>query len=135
MQLEEDRIAAEISRHARVRNGTWHDGRLDCIAGNGIISELGFGDEPMYEADMESQVHEEEGDEMTREKEMLIRQQERERKERSVQYAQAISDLPIVIIRNYATKGGTNREELLDVLATWAASLVENQVSRVLLGL
>lgn len=135
-QREEERIAAETSRLERIRNGTWHDGRLDCVAGNGVMSELGFGDELMGDADMESQVHEE-GDEITREKEALTKQQsddERERKERSIRDGEAISGLPIVIIRNYAAKGGVNREELLNVLASWGASLVENQVSTFSLG-
>ena len=90
----------------------------------------------MRDADMESQVQE--GDEMISEKETLTMQQsneERKRKERGIRDVQAISSLPTVIIRNYATKGGANREELLNVLATWAASLVENQVNQVLPGL
>lgn len=42
--------ANEAEREA-IRNGTWHDGRLDCIAGNGVMSELGFGQEPMTRKD------------------------------------------------------------------------------------
>jgi len=37
-----------------------------------------------------------------------------------------------VVIRNYASKGGVNREELLGVLASWAATLAENQVAHVI---
>jgi hypothetical protein len=46
---------------------------------------------------------------------------------------QAVEALPIVVIRNYASKGRANREALLSVLASWAVSLTENQVSDFLL--
>lgn len=114
--------------------GIWHDGRLDCVAGNGIMSELGFGDELLTDADMDAW--------HGNAKVMVMNAaavenvgiasteaEEKERKLRNVDDTQAVETLPIVVIRNYAAKGGANREELLSVLATWAASLAENQVS------
>lgn len=41
----------------------------------------------------------------------------------------AVASLPIVIIRNFASKRGSAKEESLNALATWAATLAENQVS------
>jgi len=47
------RIAQEHEdRRQLIMQGGWHDGRLDCIAGNGVMSELGFGEERMTEADL-----------------------------------------------------------------------------------
>ncbi len=43
-ELEMRRVQA-ARRQQAILEGTWHDGRLDCIAGNGIMSELGVGDE------------------------------------------------------------------------------------------
>src|SRR5271170_6034286 len=52
------RRAAELDadrayRRERIKKGLWHDGRLDCLSGNGIMSELGVGDEKLSEADVE----------------------------------------------------------------------------------
>jgi hypothetical protein len=41
---------------------------------------------------------------------------------------EAVDDLPIVLITNYQPQGA-KREELLNVLAEWAAKLVEDKVS------
>lgn len=131
----EEKQAAEESRRERIRRGTWHDGRIDCIAGNGVMSELGFGDELMGDDDMEATPKDalkRFGDDNTREREAASKKQageDRERKQRSVEDGQTVGSLPIVVIRNFAAKGGASREELLSVLATWAATLIENQVS------
>lgn len=42
---------------------------------------------------------------------------------------QAVEALPIVVIRNFAGKAGSHREDLLNGLAQWAAKLAENQVT------
>lgn len=42
-----------------------------------------------------------------------------------------IESLPVVVIKNYAARGRTNRQELLEVLSQWAATLIENQVAHV----
>lgn len=43
---------------------------------------------------------------------------------------QAVEALPIVVIRNFAGKAGSNREDLLNGLAQWVSKLAENQVIR-----
>jgi hypothetical protein len=57
------------------------------------------------------------------------------RQRRSVEDVQAVHTLPIVVIKNYAARGGPYKEVLLGVLANWAASLAENQVSTTLPGI
>ena len=49
------------------------------------------------------------------------------RKIKGTQDAEALQSLPTVVIRNYASSG-SNKEELLEVLAQWGTSLVENKV-------
>ena len=123
---EERERVEEGWRRERVRKGIWHDGRLDCVAGNGIMCELGIGDEMMGEEDEEvgSVVGAESGS-INVDGENI---EEILRKQRSMKDLQAIVSLPVVVIRNYATNGGSGREELLGVLAQWAATLAENQV-------
>lgn len=98
----------------RIQRGEWHDGRLDCIAGNGIMSELGIGDEKFGPDD---------ADGGTEEKELL---------DTEVSDAngdlEAIKRLPVVVVRGFEDKVG-GRSELLDVVAQWATSLVDNKVS------
>lgn len=130
-QEVEARQAEQVRTRARIRAGTWHDPRLDCIAGNGIMSELGVGDE-LIEGDndgfasfnvMEKHVvNSSGGGEKTSEE--LARQQRR--------HAEDVRTLPIVVIKNYAARGGVYKEELLGVLAHWAASLAENQIAHVI---
>ncbi|KAJ7871518.1 RNA12 protein-domain-containing protein [Mycena olivaceomarginata] len=121
---EEERERMDARRSEKIRRGTWHDGRLDCVAGNGAMSELGIGDERMEDDD-----HVAFGVERTeREKE----QDERETKKKQKGQAEieAVESLPVVVIRNFAARG-SDREEIYDVLAEWAASLVENQLAHV----
>lgn len=126
-EQEEVQKARNTRRYEGLMSGTWHDGRLDCVAGNGVISELGIGDEPFSDTydgvsiagfgtqDIKG------GDDGDKE-----RKKEREKSQEEID---AIRVLPIVVIRNYSTKIGSTKDELLKTLADWAASLVENQVS------
>ena len=101
--------------------GTWHDGRLDCVAGNGIMSELGVGDELFSEGDGLPLLHMEEHPEEDG--------REFARKRRTKEEMEAVGALPVVVIRNYAARVGSSRDEqILTVLARWAAMLAEKQV-------
>ena len=107
-----------------IRQGTWHDPRLDAIAGVGVISELGVGDEAFDELVVTStDSMDAEGLEKRRASE-----DELSRKERTAEELYAIGSLPVVIIKNYAARGRTSRQEMQEVLGQWAATLVENQV-------
>jgi len=121
-------------RQARVKDGTWHDGRLDCVSGNGIISELGIGDELWSsESVITDSVLTDLKQNSPHEKQF----EARENKKTGVG-AESDSALPIVVIRNFEPKaiGGmsktNSRGDILNVIANWAGSLAENQVAHVI---
>jgi hypothetical protein len=105
---------------SKVQRGEWHDGRLDCVAGNGVMSELGVGDEMfgVNDWDVVALEGEHETDDADNHR----------RKQQTDEDVEAVNALPVVIIRNYEDKS-MNKDELLDVLAQWAAMMIENQVS------
>lgn len=124
-KLAERRRAEAARVRAQIEAGAWHDGRLDCLAGNGVMSELGVGDEAFHPevvgSASSSQEKQVEGGEKRRE--------EPRQQERSEEDVQAIEAMPIVVVKGFETKGGgASKEELLDVLSRWAASLAQNQV-------
>jgi hypothetical protein len=112
----------ELRQKDEIRRGTWHDGRLDCVAGNGIMSELGIGDELFGDKDGVEPLHC--SDRSPKQKV----QDGVHRKRRAAEDVEAVASLPIVVIRNFSVKLGSSREGLLVVLAEWAATLIENQV-------
>lgn len=130
---QELRQREEELRRAKIRLGMWHDGRIDCIAGNGVMSELGYGDEMMRPEDCDAPLVSPENLYMKSsastpgsaqiEKEPEIRL-------KTPSDTQALKVLPIVIIKNFATKRG--KDNVIDVLAKWAATLVNNQVAHVI---
>ncbi|KZT03537.1 uncharacterized protein LAESUDRAFT_761884 [Laetiporus sulphureus 93-53] len=133
--LKELKKEQEERRSERIREGLWHDPRLDCIAGNGVMSELGVGDERFGENDVDARrvsVSTGSSDEKDAGEK---HEDETKRRSRTVEDVQAVESMPVVIIKNFESKGGgQNREETLDVLARWAASLVQNQVAHVLVA-
>ncbi|KAI0721515.1 exonuclease [Cerioporus squamosus] len=124
----------------RIQQGLWHDGRIDAVCGNGIMSELGMGIERFTEADADFVPHAEVQVNSDEKEGMGERIAEDERKANEARQNQQHSEdmqtveaMPVVIIKNFESKGGGQRkEELLDVLAQWAASLAENQIAHVL---
>ena len=132
-QEQEDLKIQNALRSDRIRRGTWHDGRLDCVSGNGVMSELGIGDEVFGNADevdipppSEEDMHAS-GGEVLKDTDA---DQRKKKKRAPVPGSQDdISGLPIVVIRNYGTKGASKHEASLDALANWAAALIENQAS------
>ena len=100
----------------RIQRGEWHDGRLDCVAGNGIMSELGIGDERFCSDD---------ADVVAKEADSLESEVDEESK--SSGHLGTARGLPVVVIRGFEDKVG-GRSELLDVVARWATSLADNQV-------
>ncbi|KAG6879038.1 hypothetical protein C0992_005663 [Termitomyces sp. T32_za158] len=122
-KLDREKLEKEANERirAKIERGIWHDGRLDCVAGNGIISELGIGDEPMFVDDESNTLSAENAEEK-------LGFEETARKNIAWEEMDAVSSLPIVVIRNFSVRVGSNREELLTVLAQWAATLAENKV-------
>ncbi|KAF9262196.1 exonuclease [Marasmius fiardii PR-910] len=59
-------------------------------------------------------------------------QSENARKKDNNEEFSAVQALPIVVVRNFAVKGGLSREQVMDVLAKWAAKLAESQIAHVI---
>ncbi|KAL1746991.1 RNA12 protein-domain-containing protein [Schizophyllum fasciatum] len=57
--------------------------------------------------------------------------EEMARKVKGTQDAEALQSLPTVVIRNYAGSG-SDKEQVLEVLAQWGTSLVENKIAHVI---
>jgi len=113
------READRARARERVRSGTWYDARMGGVAGGGVIAELGVGDEPFLEMDMESQPTGANDDGLGRDAEQTT-------KGSTDRNDDVMGALPIVVLRNFAAVAG--REQVADVLARWAAALVESQV-------
>ena len=118
----------QVRVETRIREGRWHDGRIDCVAGNGVMSELGVGDELFNDAEVDSASISE-----TSEKALEVKKTEEEelkRRQKSAEDLQAVEAMPIVVIKGFESKGGgPSREILLNVLAQWSAKLAQTQVS------
>ncbi|KAF7778900.1 hypothetical protein Agabi119p4_3245 [Agaricus bisporus var. burnettii] len=126
-------------RQRKIMNGTWHDGRMDCVAGNGVMSELGMGDEPWDANDIGI---DEEKDIQSEKQQSASQQGDQDARKRKAEFdTEAISALPIVIIRNFDSRAisgigltatPNSREKILNTLAQWAGTLAENQVAHVI---
>ena len=113
--VEEERVTKEVQE--RIRRGIWHDPRMGAAVGGGVIAELGVGDEPFGERDEELVTHSHmiEAPNPTTSK----------REGNNKPDLQAVSILPVVVLKNYSTGG---KEEVMGVFAKWAAALVESKV-------
>jgi hypothetical protein len=127
-QLKEAELKAQadLRRAERIQRGGWHDGRLDCIAGNGIMSELGFGEEELGENDMtqatETSLMNTQMADVQVQPTLLAKQVSEVDAERD--YTES---LPILVLDNFTHKTNT-KTEIWNVLAEWGAGLVENKV-------
>jgi hypothetical protein len=119
-RVTERRRLEDAIRLERIRRGIFHDPRLDCVSGNGLMSEVGIGDERLDD-DFEAR------DSWEVETVDHSKSSESEKSE-SEPPAIDIPGLPIVVLKNYDAKGAVKREAILNVLAIWSAALVENQV-------
>ncbi|KAJ9121916.1 hypothetical protein QFC24_004498 [Naganishia onofrii] len=127
-------------RQELIRRGGWHDGRIDAIAGNGIMSELGFGIEGLSGDDLaESHVVpgvDVAGLEVPSTAEISTASKEQDIKSKSAtdetdKELEFIHSLPILVLDNFTQKANT-KTELWNVLAEWGASLVENKIAHVI---
>ena len=115
----------EKERLAKILSGTWHDPRLDCVSGNGIMSELGIGDELMYPEDARKDGV----------NDSLIdfnstNTEDQTKRKLTPAELQELQAVPIVVIKNFTTKHG--KDEVISVLSSWAATLVNNAVAHVI---
>ncbi|KAI0060858.1 hypothetical protein BV25DRAFT_1839423 [Artomyces pyxidatus] len=110
----------EARRRERIELGVWSDPRMGPIAGNGIMAELGTGEEAWKQEDEDvRRVAIAEPTEMN----------EVGGKERDSEDSLAVASLPIVLIKNFAVG---EKEEVMTVFAQWIAALVEGQVAHVI---
>lgn len=120
-QKGQAQIAAKQKEEAQkgplLSDGAVHDGRLDCVAGNGVMSELGLGDESLNEENNFSF-----GRAPPMDSELEVNQ----KNGRAVQ--SAVDSFPVVIVRNFSNKNSRNKDDVLDALAKWSARLVELKV-------
>ncbi|WVR05409.1 hypothetical protein IAU60_002424 [Kwoniella sp. DSM 27419] len=152
VQDAKDHAEAVVERERRRRliaRGGWHDGRMDCIAGNGAMSELGVGDEPYLESDLDAAsppliddnapIQGEAVPPTVASLPMMSSPSPEEAAAKAAQAAatadldaesEQIKSLPIVVLKNFAQK--TAKGDLWNVLAEWGASLVENKVAHVI---
>jgi hypothetical protein len=135
--IDQAEIREERERiRERIVRGGYHDGRLDCVAGNGIMSELGFGDEPISEDDMlaaptplmddTAPIH---GEAVPPTKASLVGIVPSETSSLDEE-SEIIKTLPIVVLKNFATKSA--KGDSWNVIAEWGASLVENKIAHVI---
>ena len=118
----------KAKRKQRILRGVWHDGRLDCVAGNGAMSELGMGDEPISLGDMEP-IEDEYMVGATVAPETSSATEKAADKEIDPE-AETIHSLPIIVLKNFAQKSA--RGDLWNVLSEWGAGLIENHVAYVI---
>ncbi|KAI0637238.1 exonuclease [Trametes polyzona] len=137
-QLKESREKENEVIREKIEEGLWHDGRLDALCGNGVISELGVGIERFTEADAdrlppataECEIINEKGEKPSNGEKQP---DEVKQKQQHAEELQSVESMPVVIIKNFDSKGGgARKEELLNVLSQWAASLAEGQIAHVI---
>jgi hypothetical protein len=146
-QDEADELKMDEERLRRldlIKRGAWHDGRLDCVAGNGVMSELGYGEEPTLRTDLMAakpsvplidDVAPIAGEAVppTSDSLRLITPTPAEEEKSSSdvdEEAEFIKTLPIVVLQNFAQKAG--KGDVWNVLAEWGSSLVENRIAHVI---
>lgn len=132
-----------------IKRGAWHDGRLDCVAGNGVMSELGLGEEPAFDSDLDSlptpiplmddnaPINGEAAPPTAESLSAIVLPQQGVSTPGSTNADKDVDDetevirtLPIIVLQNYAQKAG--KGDVWNVLAEWGTSLVENRIAHVI---
>lgn len=118
-----ERKREEAERSRLISLGAWHDGRLDCVAGNGIMSELGFGVEDISERDTQGEVEASATSALL----PVVAPTTAVTPTEVDQERDFVQSLPILVLDNFTQKAA-GKTELWSVLAEWGANLVENKV-------
>jgi hypothetical protein len=124
-----------------IRRGGWHDGRLDCVAGNGVMSELGLGEEPTFEGDMDpapppliddnAPINGEAVPPTAASLPLIVSPKPVKKTDTELdEESEFIKTLPIIVLQNFAQK--TAKGDLWNVMAEWGAGLVENRIAHVI---
>ncbi|GAA5982300.1 hypothetical protein JCM5350_006133, partial [Sporobolomyces pararoseus] len=154
-ESQTEKLKQSVIEQLSQPGGTVRDGRIDAVAGNGAISELGAGVEaPLLSvsAEEEKEGEQEEAQAAVSEKpeivgpksSSLVREAAKSLKEGTsvtsigtdgvtvVKAEKEMERLPVVVIKGFAAKGEAKQEVFFDVLAEWSAVLVENQIAHVI---
>lgn len=142
-------VSEKLRRLDLIKRGAWHDGRLDCVAGNGVMSELGLGEEPIFDSDLYSlatpppllddnaPIHGEAVPPTADSLSAIVLPRQGDTKPKSTDDDKDVDDetefirtLPIIVLQNYAQKAG--KGDVWNVLAEWGTSLVENRIAHVI---
>ncbi|KAL7413942.1 RNA12 protein-domain-containing protein [Mrakia frigida] len=116
--------AEEVAFSERLKRIGYHDPRMDDVAGNGLISEVGYGDERTTPADLASP------------NDAVFLSSTKSSHETSTEISSLDKDrdtiavLPVIVLKNFAIKG-SKKDELWNTIAEWSASLIENQIAQV----
>ncbi|GAA5851864.1 hypothetical protein JCM8547_000081 [Rhodosporidiobolus lusitaniae] len=110
------------------------DGRIDAVAGNGVVAELGGGIErpaagldKVGEKEKKLEIVGPKSSAFVKE---VSQSAAREEKEGDAPVA-SVERLPVVVIKNFSGKGEAKQELLYECLSEWAAVLIENQAAHV----
>ena len=123
--LEQERLemaADETVFVNNVRSGMVHDGRLDCVSSSGILGELGMG---LERSGYYSEIYGPSS--TTKALQATINDSDGKRSMAD------IDQMPIIVIKGFDSKDAGTRAVLWTAMADWAATLVENRVSRFLM--
>ncbi|GAA5900008.1 Yme2p [Sporobolomyces salmoneus] len=142
--IEHKQLKDSVARQL-VEERTIRDGRIDAVAGNGAMSELGAGVEtPLLSVKDENEVIKEEKMEIVGPRTSeLVKEASKSLKRDTIEIETGegkiikekepeMERLPVVIIKGFAAKGEAKQEVLWDVLAEFAAIVVENQIAHVI---
>ncbi|GJN94730.1 hypothetical protein Rhopal_007821-T1 [Rhodotorula paludigena] len=135
------RKQSEVQREAvasQLRTEGVRDGRLDAVAGNGVVAELGGGVEgPAAGATKEAapgtkvEIVGPTSSAMVKDAASSVPVSRGESSDKVDMPSSSVERLPVVVIKGFAAKGEAKQEVLWDVLSEWAAVLVENQIAHV----
>ncbi|CED82195.1 Mitochondrial escape protein 2 [Phaffia rhodozyma] len=134
----------------RLKRIGWHDGRLDDLAGNGIMSELGYGIERLLPTDVPTEedalflslstvgsttlgspLGQALPSSLSSPTAVAMEAQKEKDRIQLESENDSINSLPVVVLKNFASKGD-RKPELWSTIAEWSASLVENRIAQVI---
>ncbi|BGP28115.1 mitochondrial escape protein 2 [Rhodotorula toruloides] len=134
-------VARREAVATQLRTEGVRDGRLDTVAGNGVVAELGGGIEGPAAGienevglDVKVEIVGPTSSMVVREaaKMTAIAESAESGEDPAASAGPAVERLPVVVIKGFAAKGEAKQEILWDVLSEWAAVLVENQIAHVI---
>lgn len=94
-----------------------HDGRLDCLAGNGVMSELGVG---LENDEIDDRVFS-----------LALSRLENISNKDYDEEKEKVKSIPVVFVKNFDYKGA-DKDILFEVISSWAANLITSKTAHVI---